>query len=1009
MAEIILQDIRIGTDVHMLVTLTDSGVAISWDSVDIQQLFAYSEPQRAFAGNCTYVIDEEDATKLHVTYPAAVQKLLGKMRLVAQVNLIGNVATYDAFAFNIVKFSDDDEDLTVEEIEIPLAVEAVDTTIMYEILRACQAATAAANEAKEGADEAADAATAAAAAANSAADAANSAAEAATAAKEAADLATAAANAAADSANSAAADATAGAAAANAAAAAAAAAKEAADRATTAANSAAAAATSAANSANAAASAATTATTNATAATAAANSAATAASSAAAAATAAKEAADLATAAATAAAAAANAAAARVETAIENAAAATTAANSAAADATAGAAAANSAAAAATAAKEAADLATTAANTAAATANTAAEAANSAAAAAEAAAAQIPALVANKANIDGWYSAMTVGAAENLVGRGTTPAVISFRPAGGTQDIGTGAASIAKIKGRTDGWNQGVRNAQFDAVGNWNSTNATFSVSGDKGTFTANAQNGGIYQNNVLPKEAGRKVFVAVTLKTTAAVNEIDVYMYGGYAILRNASSGYQTISGYITTNASWGVDLNNNHIQIRDRRTAGWDAVVVASVVAIDLTLEYTAGREPATAAAFLSEYPEALIAPYNAGKLIPNKVTALVTDGYNQWDEQYEVGKAISPETGAAVTNNTTSVAKNFIPVFPNTEYYYQNGTWANRRIAYYDIAQNFISLFQTPGNGKFTTPANCYFVKFYWLGTTYNHDIAINLSHSGIRDGEYEPYWTSTLNIDHSKIYGKLNGAGEMVQIAPNGFRGVGTNCDEVDVVRKEAYIRRAWVDMGTLNYGYNSGSTYPYFSAQVPGMAILANGNANTIISGKLASISAVTNISWFSTHDYNKMMCMIGGEDRIMLQDTAYSDAAAFKTAMSGVMLDYQLATPLHYTDLMYSEDGGQTFVEIPAGYRVDDYGTERRLPDGLVDGAPASTPLVAEIAYAMNAVDPLRNLPRNYLSKQSTVNLLAAMQSAGIIAGYTMTYDEDNAEYDFIITAPTGA
>ena len=373
MAEIILQDIRIGTDVHMLVTLTDSGVAISWDSVDIQQLFAYSEPQRAFAGNCTYVIDEEDATKLHVTYPAAVQKLLGKMRLVAQVNLLGNVATYDAFAFSIVKFSDDDEDPTVEEIEVPLAVEAVNTTIMYEILRACQAATAAANEAKEGADEAADAATAAAAAANSAADAANSAAEAATAAKEAADLATAAANAAADSANSAAADATAGAAAANSAAAAATAAKEAADRATTAANSAAAAATSAANSANAAASAATTATTNANAATAAANSAATAANSAAAAATAAKEAADLATAAATAAAAAANAAAARVETAIENAAAATTAANSAAAAANSAAEAASTAAAAATAAKEAADLATTAANTAAAAANEAAQ------------------------------------------------------------------------------------------------------------------------------------------------------------------------------------------------------------------------------------------------------------------------------------------------------------------------------------------------------------------------------------------------------------------------------------------------------------------------------------------------------------------------------------------------------------------------------------------------------------------------------------------------------------
>lgn len=118
-----------------------------------------------------------------------------------------------------------------------------------------------------------------------------------------------------------------------------------------------------------------------------------------------------------------------------------------------------------------------------------------------------------------------------------------------------------------------------------------------------------------------------------------------------------------------------------------------------------------------------------------------------------------------------------------------------------------------------------------------------------------------------------------------------------------------------------------------------------------------------------------------------------------RTALLGVTFIYELETPEEYL----------LDTPIASNYRVDDFGTERRLPDGIVDGAPASTPLVADIQYAMNAVDPLRNLPRNYLSKQSTENLLAAMQSAGIIAGYTMTYDEDNAEYDFTITAPAGA
>ena len=522
--------------------------------------------------------------------------------------------------------------------------------------------------------------------------------------------------------------------------------------------------------------------------------------------------------------------------------------------------------------------------------------------------------------------------------------------------VPTGAASIAKIKGRTDGWNQGVRNAQFDAVGNWNSTNATFSVSGGKGTFTASAQNGGIYQNNVLPKVARRKVFVAVTLKTTAAVNEIDVYMYGGYAILRNvAASGYQTISGYITTNASWGADLNNNHIIIRDRRTAGWDAVEVASIVAIDLTLMYGAGREPATPAAFLAEYPEALTAPYNAGKLVSNKVTAVVTDGFNQWDEVTEVGSLDATGNNVALTDRLRS--KNYMPVFPNTAYHFKTPNALG--VYWYDINKNFIFSISAV-NSNLTAPGNAYYLRFYIIpayGTTYKNDIAINLSHSGIRDGEYEPYWESERALNIPTMMGKkiVNGSTEgqesvnifadMVGDTPVvGMKGIDSVYD-FGQVEVDGYIRKVTKKIAafgvTSDLSLDSIVTTSLASSNVVFIGLpLAGKIRGRNLSNKYKEDTTATQ----SSTQADKTI-RLTENSACCIRDTSILTSGMTKeqvrTALLGVTFIYELETPEEYL----------LDTPIHSNYRVDDFGTEQRLPSGIVDGAPASTPLVADIVY----------------------------------------------------------
>lgn len=89
------------------------------------------------------------------------------------------------------------------------------------------------------------------------------------------------------------------------------------------------------------------------------------------------------------------------------------------------------------------------------------------------------------------------------------------------------------------------------------------------------------------------------------------------------------------------------------------------------------------------------------------------------------------------------------------------------------------------------------------------------------------------------------------------------------------------------------------------------------------------------------------------------------------------------------------------------GYRVDDFGTEERLP--VDTSSVVTSPIDYEVQYAMNAVDTLRRLPVNYISKASFDNFcteLASKLGAALNKSVTITatYDAEDEEYDYAIT-----
>ena len=111
-----------------------------------------------------------------------------------------------------------------------------------------------------------------------------------------------------------------------------------------------------------------------------------------------------------------------------------------------------------------------------------------------------------------------------------------------------------------------------------------------------------------------------------------------------------------------------------------------------------------------------------------------------------------------------------------------------------------------------------------------------------------------------------------------------------------------------------------------------------------------------------------MSCDTGGVCRF--RDTTYGeDVVAFKEAMQGVMLNYELAEPI-VTEI----------EETPSmDFDVSDYGTEELI---VAEGVQ-SAPLVADITYAPNALSTIKQVP-DILKRLKALESVLAQQTTNV-------------------------
>jgi len=197
---------------------------------------------------------------------------------------------------------------------------------------------------------------------------------------------------------------------------------------------------------------------------------------------------------------------------------------------------------------------------------------------------------------------------------------------------------------------------------------------------------------------------------------------------------------------------------------TSGVDMVMDLNVMFGTAIADHIYALEQATAGAgvalframFNKEYY-----PYNTGQLISVAgLSAKEAVGFNLWDEEWESGYiGINGAQIVYIADASRIRSKNWIPVFPNTTYYYKSGDAGALMVGSEDTTgakcHTLFTANMISGGRTFTTLSNTKYVKFVprsSYGATYKHDICINVS-DPLKNGAYEPYNKTVYPLDSS----------------------------------------------------------------------------------------------------------------------------------------------------------------------------------------------------------------------------------------------------------------
>lgn len=533
-----------------------------------------------------------------------------------------------------------------------------------------------------------------------------------------------------------------------------------------------------------------------------------------------------------------------------------------------------------------------------------------------------------------------VALAKDLTGSiEATPEEFTFRTSAGTKSIRDESAVIRRIKGNTSVWGQ-IANI-----------NASFAHSGY--IFTRNDDGSVTIKRDPTITEG---YWCALNMDKSYRNSSHKYMLYADVEMANASSTDYGQIIVYSVASETGNrpkFTSNGHHtfccFAIPSTTSTTWQfafyvygvaELTIHNLQCFDLTALYEAGNEPTTIEEFKKTYPESYY-PYCEPEVRSMRATGIETIGANAFNKDSVVGGLINAD-GTVTSNDIYSVAK--IEVVPYEKYTLTNvANAANTTYTYalYDSEDRVISVGEIKNSvskpvsvsGDVTMPLNARYMRVV-VHNDYLDNCCVNLKHSG------------TLTAEEATYFKDVRMLPDIAKYFPDGMHGIGGVFDEIN--EENAVKRFGVVDLGTLTWNLGGTGTtdiYKWQTKELVARPASATSEVPNIICVKYKTGSP--NDTWA-----NIDCITVSSIGRLFLFDSNFTTAAdkdAFVASLQGILLYYELAEPI-VTPIT---------EPLQLDYKVADFGTEK-----MVAMNPSS-PFRADIVYAFNAADRIRDNARN--------------------------------------------
>lgn len=327
----------------------------------------------------------------------------------------------------------------------------------------------------------------------------------------------------------------------------------------------------------------------------------------------------------------------------------------------------------------------------------------------------------------------------------------------------------------------------------------------------------------------------------------------------------------------------------------------------------------------------------PYNVTAFTHTKTSGKVNNGFNQWDEQWELGN-INDNSGLPMPSASACRSVNYCECFENTAYYVKSSIRTD--ICWYGAGYEYITKSKVTQNTVIIAKPGAKYFKFCFPNNTTPGEVCFNLHWDGERDGEYEPYQEWNYPVEDIELKGILS-----LDAQDNWVAYGDEYLPDGTVIRKWIVYTitgnetvNGWADSSSSVYGNHCGGSITL--------------NPETPIVGGASLLGIATNGYQVKFANEDKTIYASGNsgvQGKITIINDAYTTQEAWLAGITGTTVLLQVITPTtetadSYTELQNDSNWGTEHWITTGDVVIPVFSTCEYIPDlkAKLEAAPES-------------------------------------------------------------------